>query len=56
MDTHECYDAGWAWCSDRLHDYSPNVIKRDAEGASCEYEDPDAFYEGALDCIEKFKK
>jgi hypothetical protein len=56
MENNDCYDAGWAWCSDRIHDFSPGQIKSDANGASYEFDDPDAFYEGALDCLEKNKK
>lgn len=50
------YEAGWSWASDRMMDYSPNEIRRDAEGASAEFDDPDAFYEGALDCVAKLKE
>jgi len=56
MENNDCYDAGWAWCSDRIHDFSPGQIKSDANSAADEFDDPDAFYEGALDCLEKNKK
>lgn len=50
---NESYQAGWQWAQDRLFDYTPAQIRSDAEGASCEADDADAFYEGALDRIEK---
>lgn len=50
---NESYQAGWQWAQDRLFDYTPAQIRHDAEGTSCEFDEPDAFYEGALDRIEK---
>ena len=50
------YEAGWSWANDRMMDYSPNEILRDAEGEAAEFDNPDAFYEGALDCLAKLKE
>jgi hypothetical protein len=50
------YEAGWSWANDRMTNYSPNEIRRDAESASIYFNDPDSFYEGVLDCIDKLKE
>lgn len=50
------YEAGWSWANDRITNYSPIELQHVAELVSIEFNDPDAFYEGALDCIDKLKE
>ena len=50
---NESYQAGWQWAQDRLSDYSLKELRTYAEGASADSDDPDAFFEGALDALDK---
>lgn len=52
MDNESYYD-GWHWAGDKLRNYTPSVVKREAQGAAQDSDDPDAFYEGALDRVKK---
>lgn len=51
---NESYHDGWHWAGDKLRDYTPGVVKRDAQGAAQDSDDPDAFYEGAMDRVGGF--
>lgn len=48
----ESYDEGWNWTRARVADgMTAFVIPANAVGAAQEVNDPDAFYEGAMDSL-----
>ena len=49
------YAMGWAWAGDKLRDLTPAQVRVEAQGAAAEAFDPEAFYEGALDRVKKFR-
>lgn len=49
------YAMGWAWAGDKLRDLTPAQVRVEGMGAAIDSGDPDAFYEGVLDRVKKFR-